>query len=252
MQRITFFQGESVIHRIDPRARVVVAAVYAVLVAMAVRLDVLGVALGVAAATVAAARLPWRDVLGRLIPLNVFMLLLLVTLPLTSGGEPLFSVGPVGVSRQGLRLAATIAIKGNAIVLALVALLATVEVTALGHALSHLRVPDKLTWLLLFSVRYIDVIHREYRRMAAAMKVRGFRPRANLHTYRTYGHLVGMLLVRSFDRADRVLAAMKCRGFQGRFYVLDHFHFSRRDAAFTLTAGVVLLLMAVAEWTPWA
>ncbi len=252
MQRITFFQGESVIHRIDPRARVVVAAVYAVLVAMAVRFAVLGVALGVAVAAVAAARLPWRDVFRRLVPLNVFMLLLLVTLPLTSGGEPLFSVGPVGVSRQGLRLAATIAIKGNAIVLALVALLATVEITALGHALSHLRVPDKLTWLLLFSVRYIDVIHREYRRMAAAMKVRGFRPRANLHTYRTYGHLVGMLLVRSFDRADRVLAAMKCRGFQGRFYVLDHFHFSRRDAAFALTAGVVLLLMAVAEWTTWA
>ena len=82
----------------------------------------------------------------------------------------------------------------------------------LGHALGHLHVPRKLAHLLLFTVRYLDVLDREYRRLRAAMKVRSFRPRMSLHTYRAYGYLVGMLLVRSFDRSERMLAAMKCRG----------------------------------------
>ena len=47
----------------------------------------------------------------------------------------------------------------------------------------------------------------------------------NGHSYRTFGYLVGMLLVRSFDRSERVLAAMKCRGFRGQYWLLDHFSF---------------------------
>ena len=66
---------------------------------------------------------------------------------------------------------------------------------------------------MLFMVRYFDVLGREYARLRAAMRVRCFRPAMNGHSYRMFGYLVGMLLVRSFDRSERVLAAMKCRGF---------------------------------------
>ena len=75
------------------------------------------------------------------------------------------------------------------------------------------------------------------------MKMRGFRPRMNWHTYRTYGYLVGMLLVRSLERSERIVAAMKCRGFRGRFYLLDHFAFSSADrccfSAVTLRNGAL-------------
>ena len=81
------------------------------------------------------------------------------------------------------------------------------------------------------------------------MKLRGFRPRMDRHTYRAYGYLVGMLLVRSLDRSDRIVAAMKCRGFRGRFYLLDHFAFSVRDALFGAASMVVLLVLAWAEWS---
>jgi cobalt/nickel transport system permease protein len=86
-----------------------------------------------------------------------------------------------------------------------------------------LRLPDKLCHLLLFTYRYIYVFEQEFRRLVQAMKIRGFRPRTNLHTYRSYAYLAAMLLVRSFDRAERVFQAMLCRGFNGTFYSLRTF-----------------------------
>jgi cobalt/nickel transport system permease protein len=129
------------------------------------------------------------------------------------------------------------------VVLTLVVLLGTMDAVTLGHTLHHLHVPEKLTHLMLFTVRYLDVLNREYLRLRAAMKARGFRPRFNRHTYRSFGYLVGMLLVRSLDRAERIAAAMKCRGFQGHFFLLDHFAFSRRDVPFCLAALALFVLL---------
>ena len=80
---------------------------------------------------------------------------------------------------------------------------------------------------------------------ARTVKTRGFRPRMDWHTYRSYGYLVGMLLVRSLDRSQRVLAAMKCRGFRGRFYLLDHFAATRYDLGFSLAAGLILAALGL-------
>jgi cobalt/nickel transport system permease protein len=57
-----------------------------------------------------------------------------------------------------------------------------------------------------------------------------------------------MLLVRSFDRAERIVAAMKCRGFRGRFYLLDHFHYSWGDLPFAIVSLTVLGALICAEW----
>jgi len=218
-------------------------------VAVANQLATLGIASAAAVLSVALSRLSWRQVSRRLLPLNLFMLFLVVLMPLSTGRSPLVELGPVEYSREGLLLALTITLKGNAIVLMLAGLLGSLNLATLGHALSHLRVPDKLIHLLLFTVRYVDVLGGEYRRLSAAMRVRGFRPRANRHAYRTYGYLVGMLLVRSLDRSERIVAAMKCRGFHGRFYLLDHFAFSRGDVWFGLAASLVFFTLAVVEWT---
>ena len=233
---------------VDPRARVLAALGLSLLVVVAGRFSVLGAALAAAVVVCGLSGLPIRVVLKRLLPLNALMLALLLLLPLTTSGTPLATLGPLRFSREGLRLGAAIALKGNVVMLTLLALLGTMDAGTLGHALSHLRVPDKLTHLLLFTVRYLDVLHREHLRLRAAMKVRGFRPRMDRHTYRTFGYLVGMLLVRSFDRAERILAAMKCRGFRGRFHLLDHFAFSRRDVPFCAASAMVLLLLVTLEW----
>ena len=51
------------------------------------------------------------------------------------------------------------------------------------------------------------------------MAIRAFRPSFSLHTMRSFGALVGMLLVRALDRSERVYNAMKLRGFSDRFRV---------------------------------
>lgn len=238
----------SVLDRLDPRGRILAALAFALAVTVAGRMATLALSLAFAAAAAGLAGLTTGDVLRRLAPLNVFMLLLLVIVPFAAEGVPLATFGPLRYSREGLSLAFAVALKGNAIVLAIVSLVGTMDMIVLGHALHHLFVPDKLVHLMLFTVRYIEVLRREYGRLAAAMKARGFRPRMSRHTYRAYGYLVGMLLVRSLDRSERIVAAMKCRGFRGRFYLLDHFALSRRDVCFAVVVAAVLVLLAAAEY----
>ncbi len=234
--------------RIDPRSRICLALAFSLLVAVANRPATTVAALALAALCAATSGLDLRTLLRRMAPLNVFMLLLIAIMPLASGGREIGRLGPIRYGEEGLWLALAIAVKGNAILLGLVALLGSLDITTVGHAMNHLRVPDKLTHLLLFTVRYLDVLRHEYGRLSAAMRLRGFHPRADRHTWRTFGHLIGMLLVRSLDRSERVVAAMKCRGFHGHFYLLDHFHFSWRDLPFALAAAAALVTLAWLEW----
>jgi len=240
--------ADSYLPQVDPRVRIIAAVAFAIAVAAAHQFLTLGIALAGALLAAGLCGFTWRTVLRRLLPLEILLFLLLLILPIATPGTACLRLGLLDFSEEGLVLGARIALKGNAIVLALVTLVGTMEATTLGHALAHLRVPQKLAHLLLLTVRYLDVLHQEYRRMRAAMKVRCFRPAVDLHTYRTFGYLVGMLLVRSFDRSERIMAAMKCRGFQGRFYMLDHFAFSRRrDLPFCLAAMGLLGLLVLAE-----
>jgi len=234
--------------RVDPRLRILAAVAASMVVAVADRPGVLGAAVGAAAVAFAFSGLPLRAAVRRLVPLNVLLLLVAAVLPFSTPGESVTRIGPLAASHQGLLLALNVILKGNAVVLVLVALLGSMDATTLGHAMSHLRVPEKLTHLLLFTVRYLDVLKRESQRLRWAMRVRAFRPRMDRHTYRTYGYLVGMLLVRSFDRSERIVAAMKCRGFRGRFYLLDHFHYSWGDLPFAIVAATVLGALLCAEW----
>jgi cobalt/nickel transport system permease protein len=238
----------SFIDRVDPRARVLTAGAFALLVAVSSRPATAALALAASLLAVLGTRLRLAQVSGRLMPVNLLVVLLALMLPWSTPGSPLLTLGAAHYSREGLWLVTTIALKANAIVLSLVVLLGTLEVSALGHALAHLYVPEKLIHLLMFTVRYVGVLEQEYERLRGAMRLRGFRPAMNWHTYRSYGYLVGMLLVRSLERSQRILAAMKCRGFRGRFYLLDHFAFSLHDLRFGMVSWILLLGLAAVEW----
>lgn len=240
MHLIEHFHGHTVIHRLDPRLRVIAAFAFSLVVAVCQQplTALLGLAASVAA--LAAARLPWHAISGRVKELNIFMALIVAITPFSTPGEPIFQLWWLSYTWQGLVFAGVIALKGNAIVLMLTALLSTMEAVTLGHALDHLKVPTKLIHLLLFTVRYVDVLHHEYIRLRQAMKARCFKAGMNNHTYRSLGHLVAVLLIRSFDRSERILNAMKCRGFKGQFWLLEHFHASGRDTAFALIGLAVL------------
>ncbi len=168
--------------RVDPRLRVVVAVVLCVLCVLVGRMLAVGAMLVAAALALALSGLSLRAVAQRLLPLNLVMLLLAVFLPLGKSGPALWEFGPLGFSRAGLELAGIVGLKGNAMVLVLVVLLGRLDLSRLGHALAHLHVPEKLTYLLLLTVRYLGVLQAEYRRLRGAMKALAFRPRIDRHT----------------------------------------------------------------------
>jgi cobalt/nickel transport system permease protein len=245
-----FTRGSSVIHELDPRVRIVAAFAFSIVVAVCDRFVALSFAVGVSVVLILMARLPLKRVLGRLIIVNGLILFLWVFLPFTFHGTPLFTVGPLTVTREGIAYAAVITLKSNAIITALMALVATIPIFTIGRAMRHLRVPSMIAYLFLFTYRYIHVIYAEYQRLMRAIKIRGFRPATNMHTYRTYAYLVGMILVKSHDRSQRVRAAMLCRGFQGRFFDLSQFAFRPSDLVMVLLMSSVVTGIGLLQWLP--
>ncbi len=243
-----FATGDSLMHRFDPRCKIVLGALFSLVVATSSSLLVAALGLGAASLFVAGARLSWVLVFRRLVVVNLFNLFLWLIMPLSHGGPALFSLAGISFSAAGISLAGLVTIKANAIFLALVALVATSPLVAVGQALGRLGVPDKFVHLLLFTFRYIHVIELEWQRLFQAAQVRGFRPKANMHTYRTYAYMVGMLLVKSFSRSKRVYEAMLCRGFQGRLYSLHEFSLAGRDIFLSL---VLLGGISGLMWMEW-
>ncbi|MCK5544055.1 MAG: cobalt ECF transporter T component CbiQ, partial [Desulfobulbaceae bacterium] len=103
--------------------------------------------------------------------------------------------------------------------------------------------PPKLCFLILFLYRYIFVISAEYNRLARAARIRCFKPRTNLHTYKTYAHLFAMTLVKSWNRSQRVREAMLLRGFNGRFYPMRERTMTGHDRIFL--AGMALTVIII-------
>jgi len=237
----TYFAGDTIVHRLDPRGRIILSGVFSLLLALSSNFGVLGIGATLGAFLMLLARIPAGPLARRLLRLNSFMAVVFILVPVTYPGRAAFTVGTLTYTVEGLTWCVVLVLKANAIVLTLTALLGTVELFELGHAFQHFRVPDKLIHLFMFTLRYLDVLHHEYETLLRAMKTRAFRPRMSRHTYASYGNLVAMLLVRSLERSERIMAAMKCRGFRGKFYIFRHFEFHRRDLAF---AGVSVLVLA--------
>ncbi|MDL2269500.1 cobalt ECF transporter T component CbiQ [Desulfosarcina sp. OttesenSCG-928-G17] len=248
MNDASFSAGPSWLHSVDPLLRVISAFLFAGIVAITHTFSALGAGFLISLAMVPAARLPFPDVIRRLgVPL-VFLVVIWMVLPWSYRGDPLFAVGPVTFTRPGVRLCLVISIKAITLMLAFMALVATMTVDTLGHTLSRLHLPDKLVHLLLITYRYLSVLEQEYLRLVRAMKIRNFRPSTSLHCYRTYAYLVGMLFVRASERAQRVHGAMICRGFTGRFISLREFPPGLHNRIFVGITGASVLLLGVLAW----
>jgi cobalt/nickel transport system permease protein len=232
---------------VDPRSRVIAVAVFAVLVVSLHDLVALTGAFLFAFVAMLHVKLSPGPTLKSMIAMDTFMIFLIVSLPFTTPGDAIWTLWGFPATWQGLNLAIQIGLKANATVLALLVLVGTMGPVTLGHALAELKIPPMLVHLLLFTVRYVEVLNDEYHRLRIAMRTRGFKIRTNVHSARTIGYLLGMLLIRAFDRSERILKAMKCRGFRGEFPIMEEFRFVRgREYAFVgimLAVGAALITL---------
>jgi len=239
-------KGSTILRRLDPRIKLLGVVTFSVVVATAQDISPLVFAVVLASIATIMSGISVRTLLGRVAAANCFVALFWVFLPLTIAGNSLFSIGPFEVSREGLWYAGMLTLRSNAIILAMIAFMAVTPVTSTVHALTRLKVPDELVCLFFFTYRYSHEIVKEYTRLHNSMKIRCFVPRSNIHTYRSYAYLVGVLLANSYERGQRLQAAMLCRGFTGKIPHLDTLRIGYGDigAATVITfilTGMVML-----------
>ncbi len=245
-----FATGSTYFHRRDARVKLIGAAIMSLVLALNT-----SIAAAVAGCLVTGTLLilsrPDPLTFGkRIATVNIFTLFLWLTLPLTYGGDDVVQFFFLNLQRDGLRMAGLITLKTNGIFFCFLALLATSTTVSLGHGLEKLRIPRKLTFLLLFSYRQLFVIHQEYQRLQRAARLRGFIPANSFHTYRTYSNLFGMTLVKSWNRAERVHQAMVLRGFSGRLIPLNQPQLTKTDYFFLAIIIQLSLLLAGLSLSP--
>jgi cobalt/nickel transport system permease protein len=188
---------------------------------------------------------------------------LLAALPLvfTRPEDPLgsFALGPLvlTVSGEGLRMFTTIALKSWISVQAALLLAFTTPFHDLVDGLRQLRLPRIMVAIISFMYRYLSVLSDEATRMARARASRSANPVGRgggsiIWRAKVTGSMVGSLFLRSYERSERIYAAMQARGFEGEF---RHMH-SRSLApgeivALAIVAGACLLLVALGHfWLP--
>lgn len=237
---------ESALSRLDARWRLA-ALVWAVGVTAALR-TVPASMTALAAVLVLAllARIPGEWFLRRIGGMAPFLVFFVLLVPFcVRDPEPVASWGPFTLSQRGLILAAAILLKALTIVTLVMVILTTAPLHATLHAAHRLRVPGLVIQLALLTYRYIFLVSSELARLRVALRVRGFRNRPSLHSYRTIAHVAGTLLVRSHERAERVAQAMRCRGFDGRFRSLTTFQTRPADViAFLILVTSAAALLA--------
>jgi len=248
MDIIIYSDKRSWVHQIDPRARLLAAVAASIAVSLCHQPRALAFALTGSVLATAITRVPVPVILQRIVPLNALLILLCASLLFFTPGQTIFSVGMLEASHEGLMRGLVTVLKANAIVLLLAALLGSIELVDLGHAMSRLKVPPVLTHIFLFTIRYLSLMLGEFERLSRAAQLRGFTPGANRHTLRTTGYMVGMMLVRSYARGERILNAMRLRGYNGTLAFEGDLAYHPRDAAFTLLAVAGIGLMLGLEW----
>ncbi|MBL8179804.1 MAG: energy-coupling factor transporter transmembrane protein EcfT [Bryobacterales bacterium] len=151
----------------------------------------------------------------------------------------LLAAGLLALER-GAPAGASVLCKGYLAALLLAMLTATTPLSELLWALREMRAPHVLNIILGMMYRYTNLLGEEYARMERARNCRTVRP-LGWNRISIYGHQFGNLILRSWDRADRVHAAMLSRGFTGAWPAIAQRRFTARDAAFiVLTAALFL------------
>ncbi len=159
------------------------------------------------------------------------------------GTGPRVAVGPFELSIEGTWGAWSILARATLGTATAVLLMATTPVTDVLAGLSRLRVPAALVAIAGFMVRYLEVVYDEAGRMRTAMAARGWHRRAR-GSLRTAGSMAGALLVRAYERGERVHTAMVARGYDGVMPRIMSTHATGADWALGLAPGVVALAAA--------
>lgn len=234
-----FAHVSSPIQRWDPRVKISTMLVLIFTIAVINKFSLLIASFLLAFIIIAISHIPWGFIFKRLMPVSIFLFPFFIIMPLRH------SPGGVYFSLAGLRLAAFIYMKAITIVVLVIGMMGTTPFNDSMKALEYLKVPPVFVQMVLFSYRYLFVFFLEIGRMNTAMKARNFEKKFDMHTIKTVGNFVGTLLVRSFERTERIYQAMLSRGYEGKIITFFDYQISNMDyvkGSLVITSCVLLII----------
>jgi cobalt/nickel transport system permease protein len=231
---------DSPMHQVDARAKILTTAAFLVVVMSFGRYEVAALTplFLFPFALAAKGNIPWGYLLRKIALAAPFAVFVGVFNPLLDR-EAMGRLGPWTIA-AGWFSFASILLRFALTESAGLILVATTGIHRLCAGLVALGLPQVFVVQLLFLHRYFFVIGDEGRRMLLSVEMRS--EGASRLSLRTYGTLLGHLLLRSMDRAQRIYRAMVSRGFEGEVRLLRPRPLCWSDAAFVVAWGAFFLL----------
>jgi cobalt/nickel transport system permease protein len=239
----------SPLHSWDPRVKIISLLCLVLSIVLVNNLFLAGLGLLLAVALVILSRIPLRFVFLHLRWVILFVLLFFIIMPLTVSGDEIVRFHFFSISRRGLEMASLIGLRALSAVLLIFPMIGTMRFNSTTAALQGLKVPNKLIQMIIFTYRYIFVVLDEMGRMLMAARARGFRSATNVRSLNTFGNIMGMLFVRSYERTEHLHRAMVSRGYDGTLRVLDQFALAKKDFVKAVLVVAAAVGLYFAGWT---
>jgi cobalt/nickel transport system permease protein len=233
-----YHHGDGVIYRADPRVKIVVAVLFAFAITAIPEGHWLAFAGfgGFTVVAIALSKLPPGLVLRRAFVALPFVAAAIPRI-FSRAGETVFTTPLIGwtASREGMIAVGSILLKSWLAVLMAVVLTSCTQPLDLIRGLERLRMPRILASTVFFMYRYLFVIGGEGQRLMRARESRS----AVLESHRSgvsatwrakvLGNMIGSLFIRSFERSERIYAAMQARGYDGTMRFIEERTLVRAD-----------------------
>jgi cobalt/nickel transport system permease protein len=233
---------ETSIHRLHPLVKLLTTVVYLTVVVSFGRYEISSLLPFVFYPVLifSLAELPVAKVLKRVLLVGPFIIGIGILNPLFDHEK--IVLGGIVFSRGWVTFL-SIFIKYGLTVTASILLIATTGMDKLGAALRMIKVPRVFVLQLLLTYRYISVLIEEVSRMQRAYSLRA--PGEKGIRLSVWGSFAGQLILRTFDRAQRVYQSMSLRGFTGEYNTGDIAKVSFKDFAYLTAWSLFFIIMRI-------
>ena len=220
-----YFPGDSIIHRLDPRMKLILIVVYIVLLFVADGLFSLLIGAGLGAVFYALSKLPWKLVIKCIKPIMPIIIFTAVLNVFFVEGDPLFEWKFISVSGKGVLTAVLMCIRIICLIAGSSLLTYTTTPIALTDGLERLMKPlqkikvpvHELSMMMTIALRFIPTLIDETQKIMAAQKARGADMESGnvIQKAKALIPILIPLFVSAFRRADELALAMECRCYHG-------------------------------------
>jgi len=236
---------DTLFHRIDPRVKLVVTAVFVMSVVSFPKYSLSGLMpfFLYPALIIVFGDIPAGYVLRKVVLLSPFAVFIGMFNPVIDRDTAMTLAG-ISVSGGWISFL-SILVKFVLTVSTALLLIATSSFAGLCESLRRLRFPEAYVVQLYFLYRYLFVLLEEVYRMVRAREARSFGKRG--YGIKPFMNLLSVLLMRTLQRADRIYGAMMARGYSGKMGLAGTFRVRASDIMFALIFTGLFVLFRIAD-----